>query len=135
MIFSAHKKSCDLGSVCSTSSEERDEELLTLKTNPLKHKTELCKNFSESANCPYGPRCRFAHGTHELVWQPSIKSFRRRKCNGFWMHGCCTYGIRCQFGHDELEWDTRAVILALSSIHADMPLEGGSKLLAILNCI
>ncbi len=44
-----HKKSCDLGSCCSTESdsgEDRDEDLMVVKTNPLKHKTELCKNFS-----------------------------------------------------------------------------------------
>ena len=43
------KKSYDLTSCASTdgdSSEEREEEISSIKTNPLKHKTELCKNFS-----------------------------------------------------------------------------------------
>jgi hypothetical protein len=39
MSLKVHKKSCDLVSCGSTSTEERDEEMLTLKTNPLKHKT------------------------------------------------------------------------------------------------
>lgn len=43
------KRSCDLASCGSTegdSSEEASEEENIQKTNPLKHKTELCKNFS-----------------------------------------------------------------------------------------
>uniref|UniRef100_A0A1I8ISA0 C3H1-type domain-containing protein n=2 Tax=Macrostomum lignano TaxID=282301 RepID=A0A1I8ISA0_9PLAT len=31
-----------------------------------KYKTELCLNYSESGSCPYGPKCRFAHGKSEL---------------------------------------------------------------------
>lgn len=67
MHIKFHKKSCDLTSCGSTESdsiEDRDESLYTLKTNPLKHKTELCKNFSELGMCPYGNKCRFAHGAH-----------------------------------------------------------------------
>ena len=44
--------------------EDREEELGTLRTNPMKHKTELCKNFPENGYCPYAKKCRFAHGSH-----------------------------------------------------------------------
>ena len=101
-----YKKSCDLTSCASTSSEgieERDEEMFMLKTNPAKHKTELCKNFSELGRCPYGKKCRFAHGAHELVNVPSRQTFRKKKCHGFWEKGFCSYGTRCQFGHDEVK--------------------------------
>ena len=32
-----------------------------------KYKTELCKKFAEIGKCPYGNKCRFAHGKRELV--------------------------------------------------------------------
>ena len=31
------------------------------------YKTELCKNYTESGGCPYGWRCKFAHGKDELA--------------------------------------------------------------------
>jgi len=30
------------------------------------YKTELCKKFESSGECPYGPKCQFAHGKREL---------------------------------------------------------------------
>jgi hypothetical protein len=126
------KGSCDLTSCASTDSDsDRDEELLCPKTNPLKHKTELCKNFSELGRCPYNKRCRFAHGVHELVQLPSAQSFRKRRCNGFWKNGYCSYGKRCQFGHECVEWDTQAVLEALQSVHVPA-FRNGSKLLSLL---
>lgn len=119
MSVKYHKKSCDLASCVSTesdSTEERDEEIFVQKTNPLKHKTELCKNFSELGRCPYGNRCRFAHGTHELITTRPKKSFRKKRCNGFWKNGLCSYGIRCQFGHSEEEWESQAVLMGMNSI-------------------
>lgn len=71
-----------------------------MRTNPVKHKTELCKNFSELGRCPYGVKCRFAHGDHELVGARVVKTFKKKNCNGYWQKGYCTYGVRCQFGHD-----------------------------------
>ena len=32
-----------------------------------KYKTELCKKFQSTGQCPYGYKCRFAHGKEELV--------------------------------------------------------------------
>ena len=137
MSLKVHKKSIDLASCCSTegdSCEERDDELLSTKTNTLKLKTELCKNFSEMGRCRYGNKCRFAHGAHELVSAPSAKSFRKRKCNGFWNNGYCSYGIRCQFGHEQPEWSTHAVLMALSSIHSDSNSCQQSKLSSLFRC-
>jgi len=103
-----HKKSCDLTSCISTesdsASEDREELLCPRKTNPLKHKTELCKNFSETGTCPYARKCRFAHGSHELVNLPCPNSFRKKKCNNFLQNGFCKYGVRCQFSHHSLQW-------------------------------
>ena len=31
-----------------------------------KYKTELCKTYEDSGFCPYGNKCRFAHGRKEL---------------------------------------------------------------------
>lgn len=33
-----------------------------VKKDKVKYKTELCKTFSEKGYCPYGRKCRFAHG-------------------------------------------------------------------------
>ena len=27
-----------------------------------RHKIELCKNFIDNQHCPYGLKCKFAHG-------------------------------------------------------------------------
>ena len=32
-----------------------------------KYKTELCKNWIETAKCRYEDKCRFAHGQEELT--------------------------------------------------------------------
>jgi hypothetical protein len=37
----------------------------TNATNPL-FKTRLCERFETDGECPYGPRCTFAHGIQEL---------------------------------------------------------------------
>lgn len=49
------------------SSDESEYDLYISKTNPTKHKTELCNTFSELGYCNYGDKCRFAHGKEELV--------------------------------------------------------------------
>jgi len=30
------------------------------------YKTKLCKNWSNTGSCPYGWKCQFAHGNHEM---------------------------------------------------------------------
>ena len=39
------------------------EELSSCKTY-FKEKSELCKKFMEKGDCPYGFKCKFAHGSH-----------------------------------------------------------------------
>jgi len=35
-----------------------------------KYKTEICKNYEMDHFCPYGNKCRFAHGKGELKLKP-----------------------------------------------------------------
>ena len=67
-----------------------------------KFKTELCSTFSETGFCPYGNKCRFAHGKDEL-FERSVNhpNYRRSDCNAFHSNGYCNYGIRCHFRHYE----------------------------------
>src|SRR5262245_30181434 len=39
-----------------------------IASNPLieLYKTEMCNNWSKYSNCPYGNKCKFAHGAKEL---------------------------------------------------------------------
>jgi hypothetical protein len=128
------RKSCDLTSCSSSdgdSQEERDDESMALKTNPLKHKTELCKNFSEFGRCPYARKCRFAHGAQELIRTPLRTCFRKKKCNGFWQNGTCSYGVRCQFSHEDRQWEVPAVLIGITGLLHPAP-PHTSKLLALL---
>lgn len=113
-------------------SSDRDEEFFYAKTNPSKHKTELCKTYEELGFCPYERKCRFAHGKHELVKIPTKTTSKGRKCNGFWKNGCCSYGLRCQFGHAEIRWEDSAVLLGLEAACCEnTPVS--SKLMRLLN--
>jgi hypothetical protein len=72
------------------------------KKNDPKFKTELCKTFSDTNFCPYGNRCRFAHGKNELFQrQTDTNKYKMRICNSFEESGFCIYGIRCNFKHGE----------------------------------
>ena len=135
MSLRIKKKSCDIISCASTESDscgEASEEEISQKTNPLKHKTELCKNFSEKGACPYGKKCRFAHGAHELIHMQVSRCFRKKTCNSFWKNGFCPYGMRCQFSHQQIEWQTRAAMQAMQSIHAGEDLWAVSRLMGLL---
>ena len=67
-----------------------------------KFKTELCSTFSEAGFCPYGNKCRFAHGRDELFERPvNHPNYRRNECNAFHSTGYCNYGLRCHFKHNE----------------------------------
>ena len=46
-----------------TCESERD---MPVSTAGKKIKVELCKNYMERGHCPYGGRCKFAHGVSEL---------------------------------------------------------------------
>ena len=65
------------------------------------YKTELCKKFQTKGYCPYGSKCRFAHGKEELVSKVQGSNYKKEKCKSFFEKGYCPYGSRCQFQHDE----------------------------------
>jgi len=54
------------------------------------YKTELCRNFELSGSCPFGHRCQFAHGTHELRRRALNPRYKTEKCRNFWATGEAT---------------------------------------------
>jgi hypothetical protein len=66
-----------------------------------KYKTELCKKFQNTGQCPYGYKCRFAHGKDELISKNQGKNYKKRLCKSFYEKGYCPYGSRCNFRHFE----------------------------------
>ena len=65
------------------------------------YKTELCKKFQTTGFCPYGSKCRFAHGKGELITKIQGTNYKKEKCKTFYEKGYCLYGTRCKFQHDE----------------------------------
>lgn len=63
-----------------------------------KYKTELCKKFNETKFCPYGNKCRFAHGKEELFVRGD-PNYKRKNCKSFHSELYCSYGSRCLFKH------------------------------------
>lgn len=39
------------------------------------YKAELCKFLAAGRSCPFGDKCVFAHGEHELRARPGLKKF------------------------------------------------------------
>ena len=68
-----------------------------------KFKTELCKNFSETGECPYGKKCKFAHGRDELNEKRVLNKgrYKSKKCVSFHTNMVCSYGVRCLFVHEQ----------------------------------
>lgn len=62
----------------------------------------MCKNYSEKGFCPYGEKCKFAHGLDELLITDQKTKKKPAKCRNFWKKGFCTYGLRCKFRHSDL---------------------------------
>ena len=71
------------------------------KKRDPKYKTELCKTYSETGECPYGKKCRFAHGKDELFSKDIGINYKKIECKSFSESGFCPYGSRCSFKHDE----------------------------------
>ena len=69
--------------------------------NDPKYKTELCKKFSDTGMCPYGSKCRFAHGKGELISKMLNSNYKKKPCKTFNENGFCPYGSRCSFKHSE----------------------------------
>lgn len=76
--------------------EEEDE----AKLDP-KYKTELCQKYENTGKCPYGSKCRFAHGKEELIIKQQNINYKKKPCKSFWERGYCNYGSRCCFIHNE----------------------------------
>ena len=66
-----------------------------------KYKTELCKKYQSTGKCPYGHKCRFAHGKEELLSKTQGVNYKKKQCKTFYEKGYCPYGSRCNFQHDE----------------------------------
>ena len=64
-----------------------------------KYKTELCQKFQNTGKCPYGYKCRFAHGKEELVSKHPKVNYKKNECKTFHRIGYCPYGSRCNFKH------------------------------------
>ena len=71
------------------------------KIRDPKYKTELCKKFEETGKCPYGFKCRFAHGKEELNSKNTGNNYKKKSCKTFLENGFCPYGSGCSFKHDE----------------------------------
>ena len=65
------------------------------------YKTELCKKFQCTGKCPYGHKCKFAHGKEELLLKTQGVNYKKKPCKTFYEKGYCPYGSRCSFQHDE----------------------------------
>lgn len=50
-----------------TSCDSTNSNTVPAKTKVIKYKTELCRTYEEKGYCPYGGKCRFAHGRDDLV--------------------------------------------------------------------
>ena len=57
-----------------------------------KYKTEICKKFQSIGNCPYGNKCRFAHGEQELIMKPKGKIIKKYIANLFSKKGIVLMG-------------------------------------------
>ena len=67
------------------------------------YKTELCKNWIETAKCRYESKCRFAHGQEELTVAAINcynEKFKSKNCRTFYQTKQCMYGTRCMFRHE-----------------------------------
>ena len=83
----------------SSTSEEEENISPNLKFTLL-YKTELCNKFRRFGKCPYGRKCKFAHGKRELRKVPAIlKKEKRPEICKKYKNGKCPYGHRCIFQH------------------------------------
>lgn len=86
-------------------------------TMKQKYKTQLCKHFMESGECPLNHFCQFAHGPEELrqpgdplpknFGQTALgavhSNFKTERCRIFHETGECKWGENCSFYHTEAD--------------------------------
>lgn len=89
-----HQKSRQ-GSVSSTGSSKGK------NINTQLYKTELCVSFIKMGLCPYGTKCQFAHGEHDLKKVERPANWRSKPCVNWAKFGSCRYGKRCCFKHGD----------------------------------
>ena len=75
-----------------------------IKYDP-KYKTEMCQKYVQTGKCPYGIKCRFAHGKEELISKIQCINYKKKHCITFYSKGYCPYGSRCSFQHDEKKFE------------------------------
>lgn len=69
--------------------------------NTQLYKTELCVSYMKMGGCPYGAKCQFAHGEHDLKSVPRPANYRSKPCSNWAKYGSCRYGKRCCFKHGD----------------------------------
>ena len=70
--------------------------------DPIRYKTEMCKNFIELGHCKFEEKCYYAHFAHELkvaTYKP--KNYKTQLCKPFHTEGFCDFGARCAFIHSK----------------------------------
>jgi hypothetical protein len=74
-----------------------------LIVNSELYKTELCATFIRYGSCPYGKKCQFAHGDHDLKAVDRPPKWRSKPCQNWLRTGTCAYNERCCFRHDTVK--------------------------------
>lgn len=69
--------------------------------NTQLYKTELCVSYMKMGVCPYGNKCQFAHGEHDLKTVERPANWRLKPCANWAKFGSCRYGKRCCFKHGD----------------------------------
>lgn len=70
----------------------------------------MCRKFQDTGYCPYGSKCNFAHGSHQMrkLDAPSYKvqktpsvsdKFKQQPCLVFHNGGVCHLGSKCSYIH------------------------------------
>ncbi|KAJ3371298.1 hypothetical protein HDU91_005432 [Kappamyces sp. JEL0680] len=85
------------------------------------YKTELCRSTEETGECPYGPKCQFAHSLAELRVLERHPRYKTEMCKTFWEHGTCPYGRRCCFIHTRTDANGMTFDAAGQNAAASLP--------------
>jgi hypothetical protein len=73
---------------------------VSLNPEDYKAKAELCRRFMQFGCCPYQRKCKFAHGSHELLSNHQRnEKYKTKHCGNFANALACMYGDRCNFIH------------------------------------